>query len=1598
MVKNFLPDTITLGDLSTLTFTIHNPNLALALNGLGFTDTYPSGLVNATPLNTTNSCGGSLTASAGGNSIILYDGTITANSDCTVTVRVTSSTPNTYLNTSGAVSSTEGGPGNTASDTLTVNKFSPTISTTLSATSIPVGGSVHDGATLNGATSNAGGSVTYTVYSNSTCTLNAQAAGTVTVTNGSVPNSNSIGFNNAGTYYWQAVYSGDANNLGATSTCVSEQLTVNKASPTMTTTASGSVAVGGNITDTAHLNGGFGTLSGTITFDVYAPGDTTCATPLTAPTGNTVSGSGDYTSGNFITTTFGIYRWKAHYSGDANNNAVNTACNDAGESSTVVAIDAVNDSGTAVDTVLGGTSIANVLVNDTLNGAAATTSNVTITAMGTWPSGITLNTSTGAVSVAPGTAVGTYTPQYQICDKANPSICDIATVAVPVEDLAKNFGHLPSSYTGMNLLADGGAVHLTGDTYLGATVTTAADGINTETYTPKASDDGVTWTPGVAWSNSGGGSVDVIVHCPSAPCYLNAWLDWNKDSDFNDTGEQIFTNRQVVNGLNTLTFPIPSGAVLDGSTFYSRFRIYPIQPTNPLPNGSALSGTTPLVGEIEDPLFQIKDGSVPTPVTLSYFLAQRQGSSVVFEWSTATETGNIGFKLYVNDGGKLILINTELIPSQGVDSLDRQDYSYTADVKGTIFYIEDVSMMGETRMHGTFQLGQEYGARLDADKIDWAVVQVEHDNKYDQQQAKLDQFLKVPQAAFQGNSPTAAPRPTRAVAPAATPRPLLTLAPTAYPRSTRTAAPTRTPTPTKVFTPTKTTRPTKTVVPTASATPTATPTSTVTPTATLVPTGTVLPTATVNPTATPVPTETAEPTPTLEPIATPTYTIEPTATGDVVVVPTETVEPTATNTPTPTPVPWATAVPVDPAGLQLTTTFNIKVRQTGLYRVSYETLLDAGLDLAGVPVARITVINRNMIVPVYVYMPDQVENFGPGGFIEFYGEALDTIYTDTNIYTVQVTTATVSRIPGVSAQPGLDLVSPAAYTNTLVVNNQRLYANYAPGEDAWYDTEMLVYKSPKSWSFPFQVNGLADSSADASLELVVWGVTDWPQSPDHHLKVSLNGIPLADETFDGLIEKTIKVSLPAGTLQEGANTLKLTLPGDTGVEVELVALDKFSVSYQRLFQARDGRLTFTAAGGVFQVTNLPGANVIVYRMRNGALQRLENIDVQANGTTFTASFAGTDQADAYVVSTAEALYSPVLEAVRLKADLNLPAEYLIISHPDFINGLLPLVQARQAQGLTVSVVDVKDLYTQYTYGIFDPQAIKQYIAYAAQNLGTRYVLLVGGDTYDYRNYLGRNSISFIPSLYISTGPVAKFVPADPLYADLDADNVPDLAIGRFPVRTTAELNLMVSKTLAYAGKDYGRSAVFASDVFDGIVSFKDISNSLAAGLPAGWSVQNIHMDDMSVALARTQLLAAMNRGTALVTFTGHSEPVAWSFDNLFTNADAAALTNTGRPFVAVQWGCWNTYVVDPVNNYLVQKFLFSGDKGAAAVMGATTLTDSRSENMLGELLMPRMVRPGMTIGQALRDAKSELAKTHPELLDVLLGWGLMGDPALVIEP
>jgi hypothetical protein len=85
------------------------------------------------------------------------------------------------------------------------------------------GTAVTDSATLTGANvATAGGTVTYSVFSDSACTVAAAPSSTVTVTAGSVPSSAPVTLNTLGTYYWTASYSGDPANAPSASPCGSE--------------------------------------------------------------------------------------------------------------------------------------------------------------------------------------------------------------------------------------------------------------------------------------------------------------------------------------------------------------------------------------------------------------------------------------------------------------------------------------------------------------------------------------------------------------------------------------------------------------------------------------------------------------------------------------------------------------------------------------------------------------------------------------------------------------------------------------------------------------------------------------------------------------------------------------------------------------------------------------------------------------------------------------------------------------------------------------------------------------------------------------------------------------------------------------------------------------------------------------------------------------------------------------------------------------------------------------------------------------------------------------------------------------------------------
>jgi hypothetical protein len=199
---------------------------------------------------------------------------------------------------------------------------------------VAIGTDVHDTVTLSGTTATAGGTVDY-YYEKQGTTLdcdinnaNTTHIGQVNVTNGVVPDSAAVSLDNAGTYEFWAVYSGDGSNSTSTSDCGTETITVDAASNSIST------AQELLPNDSADLGGLTATAGGNVNFKLFGPDNTTCsdAAGASAPIIDetvpvTTSGTYETTNTTITVSDDGTYNWLVVYTpANSNNSGATSDC------------------------------------------------------------------------------------------------------------------------------------------------------------------------------------------------------------------------------------------------------------------------------------------------------------------------------------------------------------------------------------------------------------------------------------------------------------------------------------------------------------------------------------------------------------------------------------------------------------------------------------------------------------------------------------------------------------------------------------------------------------------------------------------------------------------------------------------------------------------------------------------------------------------------------------------------------------------------------------------------------------------------------------------------------------------------------------------------------------------------------------------------------------------------------------------------------------------------------------------------------------------------------------------------------------------------
>jgi hypothetical protein len=686
---------------------------------------------------------------------------------------------------------------------------------------------------------------------------------------------------------------------------------------------------------------------------------------------------------------------------------------------------------------------------------------------------------------------------------------------------------------------------------------------------------------------------------------------------------------------------------------------------------------------------------------------------------------------------------------------------------------------------------------------------------------------------------------------------------------------------------------------------------------------------------------------------------------------------------------------VTPAGLAVQQSIaagdavKIQVNRSGWYRLTQPQLVAAGLDPAA-DAQRLQLYVDGVEVPI------ELSNNGPrldaSSTLEFYGMGLDTPTTDTRTYWLIAGDSAGKRIAVKGSKPKdryqdvSNNLPAGSFLYTTERSEKLIYSSHLLNGDASNIFGAPVLSQPVKQTLPVR-NFAAESTAQAQLEIALQGLT----SQAHQVQVELNRSVVGTVNFAGSEHPVAKFDINRALLQEGDNEVSLVAQNG-GLDISFI--DSIRLSYAHQYRADNDELAFSVpAGQTVRVAGFSKANVRVIDVTDPNLP----IEVATVAGTLQGSYTvlvpASGQARTLVAFNDELSRAPAMVTANAPSNWNATtnaADMVIITHKDFRQAIEPLAALRRSQGLAVAVVDVEDVFDEFSYGAHTPEALKALLAQAAAGWSRKpqYLLLVGDSTWDPRNYFQQGANDFVPTKLIDTSYMETA--SDDWFAAFTESGLPSMAIGRLPARTAAEVNLMVAKILSYE-QERELNAPLRGAVMVADTGFESQTAQTQNLLPATVAVETINRRDVgNDDLARGQIVDALNSGPMIVNYYGHGSIDVWTGAGLLDSDLARSLTNTNSLSLYVMMTCLNGYSHDAYLDSLGEAALKAQNGGAVAVWASSGFTDSQPQFVMN-LEFYRQLFGGQTVrlGEAIRNSKTAISDP-----DVRRTWTLLGDPAM----
>ncbi|MCO5259519.1 MAG: type IX secretion system sortase PorU [Crocinitomicaceae bacterium] len=752
--------------------------------------------------------------------------------------------------------------------------------------------------------------------------------------------------------------------------------------------------------------------------------------------------------------------------------------------------------------------------------------------------------------------------------------------------------------------------------------------------------------------------------------------------------------------------------------------------------------------------------------------------------------------------------------------------------------------------------------------------------------------------------------------------------------------------------------------------------------------------------------------------------------------------------------------------------YKISVTQDGIYKIDKQFLSKMGIDVANLNPQHINIYgNGDGLLPEKnsdprtddlavnaIYVVGEADGkFDDTDYILFYAKGPHqwkinpsntntfinnrNLYSDISCYFININSATTPvRMQNMTSSVAVPTNTITSYSFRDVYEND--WTNVTKCGQRWYGE---LFDTQLSYTFNFNVpNPVIGYSSLATISMASSSLT----SASGTIAYTINGSQLENSSVPSQSDGYYGRSTKNFTFNNNNSTIGVNIKFNRNNPSAVAYLDKIEINTRRHLVFYGNQFTFrdlesVGAGniGEFIIQQFP-TNGFVWDVTNR--QQPKNIIGTNNAGSFSYRTT-TDDLREFVASDGTYFFTPnYIGEVYYQNLHSLPqVDYLIITHPDFTSQANRLADLHRNNGLSVHVVNINEVYNEFSSGAVDAGAIRAFIKMfydrstsASDNI--KYVCLFGDGTYDPKNRISGNN-NFIPTYQIlgsnSTESPIGNIAADDFYGLLDNSDavdevsVVDVGIGRILVSSLQIAQEQVNKIEHYmkggsnfytannvncvdgvsssSFGDWRSKLVNVGDLEDYFVltDLEPIYNTTKVNHPE-INVNKLYLDAYKLESTAAgnrfptlneALLNSFYSGSLIINYVGHGSVLQLSESRVLTTAIIKELKNSDRLPLFISATCEFTRFDDP-SLVSAGEWMTLNPIGGAIAMMTTTRTVSYSINsntisaFFGKVFDRTTAGSPQTFGDIILNTKTSQSAASLDKTAFIL----IGDPALKI--